>query len=121
MENPIATVDLSDTKTEVRVRYRGIETRHFFREPTPEEWIDYRRRTSRYQFRHGRAEATDEAAKAPLWLYKKIAEKADGFSVNGSGLMQFEDWRERIPIQVAEAAINAYLLQVESSEGPDSN
>lgn len=115
------TVDLSETKTEIRVEYKNIKTIHFLREPSTDEWLDYRRRTSRFQFKRGRAEATEEATRAPMWLYNKICERVEGFSMNGTGLMELMDWKDKIPVQVKEAVMNAYLSQVEPGEEDAGN
>ena len=121
MDEKKQTVDLSDTKTEIRLTYKEIKTIHFLREPTTDEWLDYRRRTSRFQFKRGRAEATDEATKAPMWLYNKICERVDGFSMNGTGLMELPDWKDKIPPQIKEAVMNIYLSQVEPGEEAEGN
>ena len=121
MDEKKTTVDLSLTETEVRVLFKDVRTSHFLRDESNEERLEYRRQLSSYRVRKGVAQASDAAARAPLWLYEKVCMRVSGFTLDGKDLMDHSDWRSKIPARVKEAVMNAYFLQIQADEGDEGN
>ena len=119
--NEEKAVELADELIIVKVIYKGASTSHHLRPPTNEESLAYRRRTSKYTFKRGIAQVTDEAMMAPYWLYDKLCERVEGCSYKGQPLMTVEGWKEKVPLMIKEAVVSAFLARVEPGEEEEGN
>ena len=114
-------VELADELIIIKVIYKDASTSHHLRPPTTEESMAYRRKTSKYTFKRGIAQVTDEALMAPYWLYDKLCQKVEGCAYKGQPLMDVEDWKEKVPVMIKEAVVSAFLARVEPGEEEEGN
>ena len=89
----------------------------YFRNPTSDEDLEFRRRTSRMQMRGGKLEPSEGSLQAPLWYFEKICTRIA--VQNGTGALAedvSEEDKKLIPASMKMKALNKFQERIQESE-----
>jgi hypothetical protein len=103
--------ELFSRKDHIKAEYKGVLTIHHLRDPSPEEDLLYRRKCAGIRVSNGRAESTDTALNAPIWLYDTITDRV--LVENGDGQEDLPDFKTVIPNDLKLAIIAAWQNRFE--------
>lgn len=98
----------------VTAKLKGIETRHYLRQPTPKEDLDFRRKCANVKVKNREIQTSDQALQAPIDLYDAICQRV--IVENGDGPQEVPEFKNKIPPDLKLAVISAYQRRIEIDE-----
>jgi len=90
---------------------RKVVVKHFFRLPTLQDWERYFRGTSQLGLSRGKGtlELSASIEERQLELWNALIIRVEGYSVGGEPLMEKENWRDLIPVDHKNNALNGFI------------
>jgi hypothetical protein len=91
---------------------KRITVVHYFRSPTSEDWFSYFGGVNRLGLSKGRdtVEFSAAAQERDVELWETLVTKVEGYVVAGQNLMEFSDWKAKVPIPHKLNAISGFLV-----------
>lgn len=99
---------VNEERIPLTITRQGVDYKltHILRNPTNEERIEYKRKLFPFKGRGRKMKPEDHSSEAASWFWHKLCVRVEGYTFEGKDLMEREDWKNIIPIDHQESAIN---------------